>query len=186
MSRLSVTSTNRGDWTGGGRRRVLVLGGYLDGESLPGLWAQVRAEAHRDVARVVLDISALLACDRDTLIELARRRGRLEDRRDCILDVVGARWSQFASVLAQEPVQNLDVIRAVIRELRRPIMLDLYTPRAREATEGLRAASVLEPRAPSAQSSAPVPVRGGSTGVAQPHAESLAGVAAPGGRGHDH
>jgi len=110
------------------------------------LLAQVRAEASTDVARVVLDISALVTCDRETLVELARRRGRLEGRPGCVLDVIGARWSQFVEVLAGEPVENLDAIRRVIRELRRPIMLDPFAPRSREATEGLVADSVPGPR----------------------------------------
>jgi hypothetical protein len=120
------------------------------------------------VARIVLDMSPLVACDRGALLALARLRGRLDERPECVLDVVGARWSQFEAVLADEPVQNLDAIRAVIRELRRPIMLDPCTPRVREVTEGLVAASVPQAR--------------GS--VAQHRPESGADVAVT--RGHDH
>jgi hypothetical protein len=153
VSRLWVTSTNSIGWTGGDRRTVFVLGGHLGRESLPGLLAKVLAEASTGVPRVVLDVSALVACDRDTLIELARRRGRLEEHPGCVLDVVGARWSQFACALADEPVRNLDVIRALIRELRRPLMLDPYVPRSRDAAEGPTASDVPRPRQSAASGS---------------------------------
>lgn len=136
MASLTVVSTPAPTWPGGGRRTVLVLGGVLDQRSLPGLRARLHSAAAAGADEVVLDMAALVSCDRTGLLAVARVRGRLVERPSCVVDVVGAQWSQFVRVLSSEPLRELDGLRAVIRELRRPSMVGPYLRRPEPAPIG--------------------------------------------------
>ncbi|HEY2190821.1 MAG TPA: STAS domain-containing protein [Actinomycetospora sp.] len=107
-----------------GRHTVLVVGGELDAASLPELRRALRAAVDEGATGVVLDIAAVQRCDREGLLELARLRGRDAVCRACIVDVVGARWTQFVSVLSADPPLLLETTRALIRELRRPHVVE--------------------------------------------------------------
>ena len=41
-----------------------------------------------------------------------------------MVDVVGARWPQFADILAREAAEGADTLQGTVRELRRPLMID--------------------------------------------------------------
>lgn len=133
MAQLTVVSTAAPTWPGGGRRTVLVISGVLNQRSLPGLLARLHSEAADGADEVVLDLAALVSCDRAALIAITRVRGRLADRPGCVVDVVGARPSQFVHVLSTEPLRDLEGLRTVIRELCRPSIVEPYLPRAEPA-----------------------------------------------------
>ena len=67
------------------------------------------------------------------------------------MDVVGARWPQFVDVLAREAVEGADTLQGMIRELRRPLMIDPYRMRHEAGAEApVAAPPVPAPRVPSA------------------------------------
>ena len=111
-----------------GRHTVLVLGGDLDTASLPKVWAALRAAVDAGAAGVVLDVAAVQRCDREGLLALAQVRGRDAVRRSCIVDVVGVRWMQFLAVLAADTPRDVETTRALIRELRRPNVVEIAPP----------------------------------------------------------
>jgi hypothetical protein len=125
MSRITVTRTSSSRWVGEHHRKtIFVLGGAVDGAAIPSLRARAESEAREGSTRVVLDIRAIVSCDRAGLLGLVRLRGRLEAQPDCVVDVVGARWPQFADILAREAAEGADTLQGTVRELRRPLMID--------------------------------------------------------------
>jgi hypothetical protein len=132
MSRTTITRTATTRWPGEhGRRTIFVVGGVVDRATVRALRRQAEGEAAEDVSRIVLDIRAVVSCSRAGLVGLARIRGRLDARPECVVDVVGARWPQFDGALAggvsrAEADDEVDVetLRAMVRELRRPLVLD--------------------------------------------------------------
>jgi len=125
MSRITVTRTSSSRWVGEHHRKtIFVIGGAVDGAAVPSLRARAESEAREGSTRVVLDIRAIVSCDRAGLLGLARLRGRLEAHPDCVVDVVGARWPQFADILAREAAEGTETLRGAVRELRRPLMID--------------------------------------------------------------
>lgn len=149
MSRITVSRTSSSRWVGEHHRKtIFVLGGAVDGTAIPALRARTESEARAGSTRVVLDIRAVVSCDRAGLLGLARLRGRLDAQPECVVDVVGARWPQFVDVLAREAVEGLDTLQGMIRELRRPLMIDPYrTP-------------VVAPSVPAPRSATPAETRG--------------------------
>jgi hypothetical protein len=132
MSRITVTRTSSAQSVGEHRRKtIFVLGGAIDGAAIPSLRTRVESEAAEGSTRVVLDIRGIVSCDRAGLLGLARLRGRLAAHPECVVDVVGARWPQFGDVLAREAVEGVDTLQGMIRELRRPLMIDPYRMRHR-------------------------------------------------------
>ncbi len=115
-----------------GRHTVLVIGGELDAASWATVLDALRAAIADGANGVVLDIAAVQRCDREALLGLIRVRGRDSARRSCIIDVVGARWAQFVTALTEDPPRQVETTRAMIRELRRPYMIDT-TPRPEPA-----------------------------------------------------
>jgi hypothetical protein len=144
MKTFTVRRTSTPRWAGEqGRKTIFVVGGVVHGAAIPSLRAWAEAEALDGVNRVVLDVRAVVSCDRDGLVGLSRLRGRLESHPECVVDVVGARWTQFADVLGREGREGLAALQSVIRELGRPIMIDPYrssvvasvpTPRSPESS----------------------------------------------------
>lgn len=125
MSRITVSRTSSSRWVGEHHRKtIFVLGGSVDGAAIPALRARAESEAREGSTRVVLDIRAIVSCDRAGLLGLVRLRGRLEAHPDCVVDVVGARLPQFADILAREAAEGADMLRGTVRELRRPLMID--------------------------------------------------------------
>ena len=110
-------------WPGQGNQIVLVIAGHLTGwgwSKVAGLIAEAEAEPDSGVDRIVLDLRAVMSCDREALFELVTVRGRWPSRQSCVVDVVGGRRVQFLDVLAQEPVRQLHDLQVVIGELCRP------------------------------------------------------------------
>jgi hypothetical protein len=125
MSRITVSRTSSSRWVGEHHRKtIFVLGGAVDGAAIPSLRTRAESEAREGSTRVVLDIRAIVSCDRAGLLGLVRLRGRLEAHPDCVVDVVGARWPQFADILAREAAEGADMLQGTVRELRRPLMID--------------------------------------------------------------
>jgi len=152
MSRITVTRTSSSRWVGEHRRKtIFVLGGAVDGAAIPSLRSRAESEAAEGSTRVVLDVRAIVSCDRAGLLGLARLRGRLDAYPECVVDVVGARWPQFVDVLAREAVEGVDTLQGMIRELRRPLMIDPYRMRHEAGAEApVAAPPVPAPRVPSA------------------------------------
>lgn len=125
MSRITVSRTSSSRWVGEHHRKtIFVLGGAVDGAAIPVLRARVESEAREGSTRVVLDIRGIVSCDRAGLVGLVRLRGRLGVEPNCVVDVVGARWPQFADILAREAAEGADMLQGTVRELRRPLMID--------------------------------------------------------------
>jgi hypothetical protein len=131
MSRTTISRTASSRWPGEhGRRTIFVVGGVVDRATVRALRRQAEGEAAEGVTRVVLDIRAVVSCSRAGLVGLARVRGRLDERPECVVDVVGARWTQFDDALDGEDVDvapgetDVEVLRDMVRELRRPLVLD--------------------------------------------------------------
>ncbi|WP_328306075.1 STAS domain-containing protein [Actinomycetospora sp. NBC_00405] len=125
MSRTTVTRTSSSRWVGEHHRKtIFVIGGAVDGAAVPSLRARAESEAREGSTRVVLDIRGIVSCDRAGLLGLARLRGRLDAHPECVVDVVGARWPQFADILAREAAEGTETLRGTVRELRRPLMID--------------------------------------------------------------
>jgi hypothetical protein len=149
MNPFTVSRTSTPRWAGEqGRKTIFVLGGAVGGAAIPSLRTRAEAEALDGVNRVVLDVRAVVSCDRDGLVGLARLRGRLESHPECVVDVVGARWTQFVDVLNAEGREGLAALQAAIRELRRPLMIDPYRARAHRAPGSSVVAAVPTPRTP--------------------------------------
>jgi hypothetical protein len=130
MNQFSVHRTSTPRWAGEhGRKTIFVLGGAVDHAAIALLRGEAEAEALDSVDRVVLDVRAVVACDREGLVGLARLRGRLGSHPDCVVDVVGARWAQFVDALGREGHEGLDALQTVIRELRRPLTIDPHRAR---------------------------------------------------------
>src|SRR4051812_46565987 len=97
MSRITNARTSSTRWGGEHpRKTIFVVGGSVDGAAIPSLWERAAAEARAGATRVVMDIRAVVSCDRGAILGLARLRGRLDTDPECVVDVVGARWTQFA------------------------------------------------------------------------------------------
>jgi hypothetical protein len=132
MNRTTITRTASSRWPGEhGRRTIFVVGGAVDHATVRALRRRAEHEAAEAITRVVLDIRAVVTCSRAGLVGLARLRGRLEASPECVVDVVGARWSQFDGALTGESVDPDDVadaetLQAMVRELRRPLVLDPF------------------------------------------------------------
>ena len=131
MNRTTITRTAGSRWPGEhGRRTIFVVGGALDHATVRALRRRAEHEAAEAITRVVLDIRAVITCSRAGLVGLARLRGRLEASPECVVDVVGARWTQFDGALAgpvdPDDEADADTLRAMVRELRRPLVLDPF------------------------------------------------------------
>ena len=131
MSRTTISRTATSRWPGEhGRRTIFVVGGVVDRATVRALRRQAEGEAAEGITRVVLDIRAVVSCSRAGLVGLARVRGRLHGRPECVVDVVGARWTQFDDALDGEDVDvapdetDVEALRDMVRELRRPLVLD--------------------------------------------------------------
>lgn len=125
MSRITVTRTSSSRWVGEHHRKtIFVLGGAVDGAAIPALRARAESEAREGSTRVILDIRAIVSCDRAGLLGLVRLRGRLEAHPECVVDVVGARGLQFADILVREAAEGVATLQGTVRELRRPLMID--------------------------------------------------------------
>ena len=130
MNPFTVHRTSTPRWAGEhGRKTIFVLGGAVDGAAIVSLRDRAEAEALDGVDRVVLDVRAVVACDREGLVGLSRLRGRSGSHPDCVVDVVGARWAQFVDALGREGHEGLDGLQTVIRELRRPLTIDPHRAR---------------------------------------------------------
>jgi hypothetical protein len=131
MSRTTISRTATSRWPGEhGRRTIFVVGGVVDRATVRALRRQAEGEAAEGITRVVLDIRAVVSCSRAGLVGLARVRGRLDERPECVVDVVGARWTQFDGALDGQDVDvapdetDVEALRDMVRELRRPLVLD--------------------------------------------------------------
>jgi hypothetical protein len=117
---LTVSPTDIPTWSGHGRRSVLVVSGKLTGRDWPKLSRITATTVDTGVDRIVLDVWAVVSCDRVALLALAAVRGRHPARPACVVDVVGIRRAQFVEALAREPQAGRPALEAVIAELRRP------------------------------------------------------------------
>lgn len=132
MNRTTITRTASSRWPGEhGRRTVFVVGGAVDHATVRALRRRAEHEADEAITRVVLDIRAVVTCSRAGLVGLARLRGRLEASPECVVDVVGAHWPQFDGALTGGSVDaddeaDAEALRAMVRELRRPLVLDPF------------------------------------------------------------
>jgi hypothetical protein len=144
MVRTTITRTATSRWPGEhGRRTIFVVGGAVDHATVRALRRRAENEAAEGTIRVVLDIRAVGSCSRAGLVGLARLRGRLEARPECVVDVVGARWAQFDGALTGEAADadadddaDAEALRGMVRELRRPLVLDPYRAPSPRAPEG--------------------------------------------------
>src|SRR4051812_15423500 len=123
--KFTVSPTPIPTWYGHGRRSVLVASGKLTSREWPHLSRLTATTVDTGVDRVVLDVWAVVSCDREALLALSAVRGRWPTRPSCVVDVVGVRRAQFAEALAREPVAGVHALEAVIDELRRPQVLPL-------------------------------------------------------------
>lgn len=161
MGRITITRTSSSQAVGEHRRKtIFVLGGAIDGAAIPSLRTRVETEAAEGSTRVVVDIRGVVSCDRAGLLGLARLRGRLAAHPECVVDVVGARWPQFGDVLAREAVEGVDTLQGMIRELRRPLMIDPFrTPHDTGVAPPVPAPPVPAPPVPAPRSASPSAVR---------------------------
>ncbi|HSK60798.1 MAG TPA: hypothetical protein VK935_17290 [Actinomycetospora sp.] len=117
------------------------MGGAVDHATVRALRRRTENEAAEGITRVVLDIRAAGSCSRAGLVELARLRGRLEAHPECVVDVVGVHWAQFDGALTGRAVDaddepDAEALRDMVRELRRPLVLDPYRAPSPRVPEG--------------------------------------------------